>query len=66
MKLPSLHKSHLYADAAIGAIAISTVILGDEAFSFFARADLVFHIVIAVLAFGGIAAERLLHRSRHV
>jgi hypothetical protein len=62
----ALHSGHLWADVAIGAIAIFTLVLGEEIMgSVFWQADLTFHIVIFALAFGSIGAERLMHKSGH-
>lgn len=60
----ALHRAHLWADAAIGAVAVIGI-FWDDAFKVFVQADLAFHITIAALAFGGILAERLLHRHKH-
>lgn len=61
-----LHRIHMITDAAIGALALGVIIFGEEVFhDLFLQADMVFHIIIVVLAFGAIVAERVLHRHRH-
>lgn len=55
---------HLWADVTIGLVAIVGIFWKDM-FAFFIQADLAFHLLIATLAFGGIFAERILHRNKH-
>lgn len=64
-KPSKLHKTHLYAECAIGSFAIITFFTGDMLTSTWTDVDTVFHIVIAAMAFGGIILERVLHRHNH-
>lgn len=59
-----LHKVHLWTDVAIGTFALVGLFWADW-FNLFIHADLVFHITIFTLAFGGIIAERVFHGSKH-
>jgi hypothetical protein len=59
-----LHKIHLYTDASIGTFALVGLFWGNF-FNVFVQADLVFHLTIMTLAFGGIIAERVFHGKKH-
>jgi hypothetical protein len=60
----TLHRVHLYADLTISAMAIVGLFFADILETWF-QVDLVFHVMIFVLATGGIISERILHRHKH-
>lgn len=60
----TLHRVHLYADLSISVMAIIGLFFAEVLETWF-QVDLIFHIAIFVLATGGIAAERILHRHKH-
>lgn len=60
-----LHKIHLWTDVAIGVFAL-VGLFWEGLFDFFIHADVAFHLLIATLAFGGIIAERVLHKHKGV
>jgi hypothetical protein len=59
-----LHKVHLWTDVSIGTFALVGLLWADM-LNIFVQADLVFHMTIMVLAFGGIIAERIFHGKKH-
>jgi|SRR6185503_17500060 len=59
-----LHKVHLWTDVSIGMFALLGLLWADL-FNLFVQADLVFHLTIMTLAFGGIALERIFHGKKH-
>lgn len=65
----TLHKVHLWTDISIGLFALFgliTFLFGiDEVLEVFFNVDLVFHIVIVIMVFGGIVAERIFHGGTH-
>lgn len=59
-----LHRFHLFADLSISTMAVSGLLF-EEVLEAFFQTDIIFHIVIFVLAIGGIIAERVLHKHKH-
>jgi hypothetical protein len=60
----TLHQLHLYADLTISALAIVGLFFAEILETWF-QFDMIFHIVIFVIAISGIVAERVLHRHKH-
>lgn len=59
-----LHRVHLLADLSISVMAI-VGLLFHEVLEVFFEVDLVFHILIFVLAIGGIVAEKFIFKHKH-
>jgi hypothetical protein len=59
-----LHKVHLYADLSISAIALIGIFFSGILEAWF-QVDMVFHVIIFVVAMGGIIAEKVLHKRKH-
>jgi hypothetical protein len=56
-----LHRAHLLADLSISTMAV-VGLLFEDVLSLFFEVDIIFHILIIVLAASGIAVEKILHR----
>lgn len=56
-----LHRIHLIADLLIGLLALFSLF---HECTWFLGLDMAFHIVIAVLALGMIAMEKIFHRHK--
>lgn len=56
-----LHRAHLIADLSISTMAV-VGLLFEDVLSLFFEVDIVFHVLIIILATGGIVAEKVFHR----
>lgn len=56
-----LHRVHLLADLSISTMAV-VGLLFEDVLSLFFEVDIVFHILIIILATGGILVEKVFHR----
>ena len=59
-----LHKVHFLADLSISVMAVVGLLFSDVLEIFF-EVDMVFHILIFVLAIGGIVAEKFIFKHKH-
>jgi general stress protein CsbA len=59
-----LHRIHLAADVSISAMAMVGLLFA-EVLELFFEADFVFHVLIFVLAIGGVLIEKFFHRHKH-